>query len=384
MPTDHAASPGPLISLADYERAAHSVLDASALGYFAGGAGDEITMRDNVLAWRRLAIRPRVLVGVGDCDLSVNLLGRSRRHPVIVAPMAYQGLAHAEAELGSARAAAATGTIMCVPTFATVAHDAIAASAPGASRWFQLYVFPDRGITRELIARAVEHGYEALVVTADLPVVGVRERERRAEARVESSAGELVVSGTTGTSGTTATTATTATTGTSRRPTPAELAGNVDADLRWSDIERFVTDFPLPVLVKGILTPEDARLAAEHGASGIVVSNHGGRQLDTVLTAVDALPPVLEAIGDRLEVLLDGGVRRGTDILKALALGARAVMVGRPVLWGLAVGGAAGAQRVLEILLDELDRALALAGSPCAADLNRSFVTAAPWLAGQA
>jgi 4-hydroxymandelate oxidase len=161
--------------------------------------------------------------------------------------------------------------------------------------------------------------------------------------------------------------------------TPADFASLVDPGLSWADVERFAADCPLPVLVKGILTPQDARLAAEHGAAGIVVSNHGGRQLDTVLSGADALPPIVDAVGDRLDVLVDGGIRRGTDVLKALALGARAVMVGRPVLWGLAVDGSAGARRVLEILLAELDLALALAGAPRAEDLGREFIAPAPW-----
>ena len=359
---DSACSREPLISLEDYERAAAAVLDPASLGYFAGGAGDEITMRDNVRAWRRLAIRPRVLVGVGQCERSVTLLGRQRPHPLIVAPMAYQGLAHPEAEIGTARAAAATGATVCIPTFATTDPAAVATAVPDATRWYQVYVFPDRGVTRELIARATDSGYEALVITADLPVVGVRERELRAEAAVEASAAEFV----------------------GHPPTdalsPADLAGNVDPDLQWSDIERFAADYSMPVLVKGILTAEDAVLAAEHGAQGVIVSNHGGRQLDTVLAGADALPAVLDAVGDRLDVLVDGGVRRGTDVLKALALGARAVLVGRPVLWGLAVDGAAGAQRVLEILLDEFERALALTGVPRAADLEQSLLTRAPWL----
>jgi 4-hydroxymandelate oxidase len=255
---------------------------------------------------------------------------------------------------------------MCVATFATVAPAAIAAAAPDATRWFQLYVFPDRGLTRELVARATETGCEALVVTADLPVIGVREREFRAEASVQSATASLVTE-----------------TGGDAEMTPASLAGNVDPALTWSDIEQLATDSGLPVVVKGILTAEDARLAADHGARGIVVSNHGGRQLDTVLAGADALAPIVDAVGDRLDVLVDGGVRRGTDVLKALALGARAVMVGRPVLWGLAVDGAAGAQRVIEILLDELDRTLALAGAPRARDLHSGFVAPAPWLAQQ-
>jgi len=354
-----------LLSLADYELAAEAVLDPSALSYFAGGAGDEITMRDNVLAWRRLAIQPRVLVGVEHRDPGVTILGRPRPHPLIIAPMAYQGLAHAEAEAGTARAAAATGSIMCVPTFATTTLAALVEAVPTAPRWFQVYVLSDRGITRELVAQAAEHGCEALVVTADLPVVGVRERELRSEAEVQSATGDMVgQAGPAGADGIV---------------TPADLAAHVDASLDWSDIERLASDSGLPVLVKGILTPRDALLAAEHGARGVVVSNHGGRQLDTVLAGADALAPVIDAVGDRLDVLVDGGIRRGTDVLKALALGACAVLVGRPVLWGLAVGGAAGAQHVLEILLGELDVALALAGAPRAAELDRSFLTAARW-----
>jgi isopentenyl diphosphate isomerase/L-lactate dehydrogenase-like FMN-dependent dehydrogenase len=366
---DPQASDASLLSVADYERAAEAVLDAGALGYLAGGAGDEITMRDNVLAWRRLAIRPRMLVGVGERDPSVMLLGRSRPHPLIIAPTAYQRLAHPDGEEGTARAAAATGAIICVATFATTTPAALAQAVPDAPRWFQLYVLTDRGVSRELVSQAVEHGYEALVVTADLPLVGIRERELRSQAAVQSSTGDMVAEGESG--------------GAEAITSPADFASYIDPDLNWSDIERLAADCPLPVLVKGILTPEDALLAAEHGARGIVVSNHGGRQLDTVLAGVDALPPVLDAVGDRLEVLVDGGVRRGTDVLKALALGARAVMVGRPVLWGLAVAGGAGAQHVLEILLGEFDIALALAGAPRAADLDPSFLTAGPWLGAQ-
>jgi isopentenyl diphosphate isomerase/L-lactate dehydrogenase-like FMN-dependent dehydrogenase len=358
--------PEPLLSIADFERAAEAALDPAALDYYAGGAADEITMRDNVRSWRRLAIRPRTLVAVSERDLSVTVLGHPRPHPLIIAPTAYHGLAHDDAELATARAAAATGTIMCVATFATVAPAAIASAVPAAPRWFQLYVLSDRGITRELVAQAVESGYEAIVVTSDLPVVGYREREMRAELGVHSGTGDSIKQ-----------------TQDPFATSPEDFASTVDADLSWADIERLAADSPVPVVVKGILTPEDALLASEHGARAVVVSNHGGRQLDTVLAGADALPAVLDAVGGRIDVLVDGGVRRGTDVLKALALGAHAVMIGRPVLWGLAVDGAAGVQRVLEILLDEFDRALALAGSPRATDLTREFVTLAPWLASQ-
>jgi 4-hydroxymandelate oxidase len=344
--------PDELVSAADYELAAAEVMEAGALAYYAGGAADEITLRDNVAAWARLAIRPRVLDGAGIRDPGVTILGRERAHPLIIAPMAFQGLVHGEGEIATARAAEATGTTMCLSTFATVTPARLAQQVPGCPRWFQVYVLADRGLSRNLVAQAVEHGYEALVVTVDLPVVGVRERELRYPVEAPGTGGKFM---------------------------PMHLGEAVDAQLRWEDIEHLAAESPVPVLVKGILTADDARLAAEHGAAGVVVSNHGGRQLDTVLSGADALPGVVEAVGDRLEVLVDGGIRRGTDVLKALALGARAVMVGRPVAWGLAVDGADGARRVLELLLAEFDVALALAGAPRAAELDARFLMPAPW-----
>jgi isopentenyl diphosphate isomerase/L-lactate dehydrogenase-like FMN-dependent dehydrogenase len=224
------------------------------------------------------------------------------------------------------------------------------------SRWFQLYVFTDRGVTRELVATAEAEGYEALVLTADRPVLGVRERERRHDVRGISPAD-----------------------GTVGGASPADFSARIDGALAWSDVEAFASESGLPVIVKGILTAADARLALAHGAAGVVVSNHGGRQLDTVLSGADALPAIADAVGDELDVLVDGGIRRGTDVVKALALGARAVMVGRPLLWGLAVDGSAGARHVLELLLSELATALALTGTPSAAALDASFVAPAPW-----
>ncbi|MGN6169802.1 MAG: alpha-hydroxy acid oxidase [Solirubrobacteraceae bacterium] len=350
-----------LLSIPDYELAARAQLEPAVLAYLDGGAGDELTLRDNVAAWRRWAIRPRPLVPVGRRDAGVTLLGRVRPHPLILAPMGFQRLAHPDGELGTARAAQATQTVMCLSTLATVTPAALAEAVPGAPRWFQVYVFTDRGVTRELVAQAVAHGYEALVVTVDVPVLGVRERELRKPA--QTHAGDVPAAVAAGAEG---------------AMTPAQFARLIDPDLSWSDVERLVRDSPLPVIFKGVLTAEAARLAADHGASGVVVSNHGGRQLDAVLSGADALPEVVEAVGDRLEVLVDGGIRRGGDVLKALALGARAVMVGRPVLWGLAVGGAEGARRVLEILLSELDIALALAGAPKTAELDRSFLAPVP------
>jgi 4-hydroxymandelate oxidase len=354
-----------LVSLADYERAAEAAMAPGAHGYAVGGAGDEITLRDNVAAWGRLAIRPRMLVGVGSRDSGVELLGVPRPHPLIIAPMAFQRMAHRRGEIATAEAAAATGSIMCLSTLATTSAAELAEAVPAAPRWFQLYVFADRGVSRELMARAVDHGYEALVVTVDLPVMGVRERDLHSGR--QTAAAELVAGAVAA--------------GVKGSLTPKEFATLVDPDLTWKDIERFASDSPLPVIVKGVLTPEDGLLAAEHGARGLIVSNHGGRQLDTVLSGADALLPIVDAVGDRLEVLVDGGIRRGTDVLKALALGARAVMVGRPVLWGLAIDGAAGAQRVIEILLAELDATLALSGARSAREIDAGFVCPAPWVA---
>lgn len=347
-----------LLSLADYERLAEARLDRGAHAYYAGGAGDELTLADNIAAWQRIALLPRMLVGAQERDLAVTILGRRRPHPLVIAPMAFQRLAHPDGELAAARAAAATGSVIAVSTYATATLPAIADAAADASRWFQLYVFRDRGISRDLVAQAVDHGYEALVITVDLPVVGVRERELRWPVEVEDVPPLVAPVLPAGTDG----------------PTPAEIASGTDPALTWADVAEFAAQTPLPVIVKGILAPADAVLAAEHGARAVIVSNHGGRQLDTTPAAADVLGAVVEAAGDRVEVLVDGGVRRGTDVFKSLALGARGVLVGRPILWGLAVDGAAGAQRVLEILLEEFDTTLALTGALRAQDVDGRFL----------
>jgi 4-hydroxymandelate oxidase len=350
------------ISPADYEREAAAVLAPGALSYFAGGAGDEITLRDNQAAWNRLALKPKVLVGAGVRDPSVTVLGRRRPHPLIVAPMAFQRLAHPDGEIATATGAAAADALMCLSTLATTAPAALAAAVPDAGRWFQLYVFSDRGVSAALVEEARENGYEALVLTVDLPIIGVRDRELRDGSH---ASGALVAAA--------------AAAGATGAMTVADFTALIDPALNWRDVERFIANSPLPVIVKGILDPGDAKLAADVGAAGVVVSNHGGRQLDTVLSGADALAAVVETVGDRLEVLVDGGIRRGTDVVKALALGASAVMVGRPVLWGVAVDGPAGVTAVLEMILRELDVALALVGSPRAAELDSTFVTRGPW-----
>jgi isopentenyl diphosphate isomerase/L-lactate dehydrogenase-like FMN-dependent dehydrogenase len=345
-----------LVCLRDYERAAAGRLDERARAWIDGGAADEITLADNVAAWDRLALAPRVFAAAAEPDPEVVVLGRPRPHPVIVAPTAFAALAHSGAEPAIARAAQATGTTMCLSTLASVSPAALATEVPGVPRWFQLYVFRDRAVTESLIAEAEAHGYEALVVTADRPVLGVRDREARHRVR-----------------------AATADAGAVGGSEPVETGSRIDPTVSWADIGAFAADSTLPVIVKGILTADDARLAVEHGAAGVIVSNHGGRQLDTTLAGADALPAIADAVGGAIDVLVDGGVRRGTDVVKALALGARAVLIGRPVLWGLAVDGAAGVQQVIELLLTEFRAALTLAGAPRAADVDPGLVVKAPW-----
>ncbi len=332
-------------------------LGDGAHGYFAGGAGDEITLRDNEASWSRIALVPRVLVDVGERDLSVPLLGSELPHPLIVAPMGYQKHAHDEGEAGLARAAAATDTTYVLSSSTTTSVPDVAAAMQGGRRWFQLYVFRDRQVSLDLVAQAREHGYEALVITVDFPLGGWRERDRRTGFKIEHPV--AVHSG--------------------PPKSTAELFAQHDPTLTWDGIAEFADAAGMPVLLKGILRPDDAVRAADAGIDGIVVSNHGGRQLDTVLSGADALPPIVDAVGDRLHVLVDGGIRRGWDVAKALALGADAVLVGRSVLWGLARDGQAGAEAVLRQLIDELDTSVALLGCPRARDLDRSYVTRAPW-----
>ena len=293
---------------------------------------------------------------VSERDPGTTLLGRRRPHPILVAPTAYHRLAHPDGEEGTARGAAAAEAIFCLSSLATAAPAEVAAASPDGARWFQLYVFKDRALSRGLLDAAIENGYEAIVITVDLPVLGVRERDVRSQYVIPDA---LVSRGAMREHG---------------ALSLLQIGELIDPTLTWADVDEFASSCDLPVFVKGVLTPEDARLAAEHGAAGVVVSNHGGRQLDTVPAGAEALPAIAEEVGDRLDVIVDGGIRRGTDVLKALALGARAGMVGRPVIWGLAVDGASGVRAVLELLLAEFDVALALAGVPRASALSPASV----------
>jgi 4-hydroxymandelate oxidase len=352
------------LNLHEVEALARATLPAATFEYFAGGACDEVTLVANRRAFDELALRYRVLVDVSRRELGATLLGTPVSAPIIVAPMAFQRLAHPDGELGMTRAATALGLLLTASTFSTSSLEEIAA-VPGASLWFQLYVHQDRGITGELVQRAAAAGYRALVLTVDVPEIGRRERDERNGFRLSA---DLRVANFTPRMSE-------AIQGEAPGSQLARFIGGMrDPSFSWKDLEWLRSLSSLPLIVKGLVRADDARRAVEHGAAGIVVSNHGGRQLDSAIAGLRALPEVVEAVGDRTLVMVDGGIRRGTDVVKALALGARAVMVGRPVLWGLAADGEAGARRVLELLSKELDLAMALCGTPRLSDLTRDLL----------
>lgn len=357
--------PAPLTA-DEYEAAARSVLPAGVWDYLAGGSGAELTLAANRATFNRLAFRPRMLVDVSRCERGLELLGARLAAPIGVAPMAYQRLAHPDGEVATARAAGATGLLVVVSPFASRTIEEIAASA-GGPLWLQLYWLRQRGAIVDLIERAEAAGYRAIVLTVDTPVLGRRLRDMRngfalPPGVVAANVDPSVMAGTH-----------LARAGESAM---ARHAGERhDPTLSWRDLAWLRERTRLPLVLKGVLTAEDAGLAVAHGADAVVVSNHGGRQLDGAVASLEALPEVVEAVAGRFPVLLDGGVRSGADVVKALALGARAVLVGRPVLWGLVTGGAAGAQAVLELLIAELDQVLALCGRPRLTDLDPTVVT---------
>ena len=343
------------ITLADVEALALERLDPAWREYFAGGAGDERTLRANVEAFGGYSLRPRILRGIERCAAATTVLGHELGLPLLVAPVAYMRRAHADGEEGMARAAAAVGAGLCLSSFATATPAAVAVAAPALVRLYQVYTFTDRGLTAELIAEALDAGFSAIVLTADLPVVGSRDRERRIEWTMPEDDVPTVVRA-------------------RQRGIDANGVGVVDPALDWGYVEHLCSRFAVPVVVKGVLTAEDAVLAAEHGAAGIVVSNHGGRQLDLAPPTIDVLPEIVAAAGGRLDVLVDGGVRRGSDILVALALGARAVLAGRTPVWGLAAGGEEGATEVLRLLREEVEVGLHLLGCRTPADVSQAHV----------
>jgi 4-hydroxymandelate oxidase len=343
----------PPLNLRDYEPLARERLSQAAYEYYASGATDEITVRENHSAYERLKLRPRMMRPVGTRTTQTILLGQAIPAPLLIAPMAMMKLAHPDGEIGMARAALRLGLTMIVSTSATTALDAVFRAAPG-NHWFQLYMSRDREFARWLVEQAESVGYNALVLTADRPILGRREADIRNNFTLPPGLelGNLRLSGN----------------------AAYDKDDLFEENLQWSDITWLRSITSLPILVKGILRGDDAWMAVEHGASGIIVSNHGGRQLDTTPATIEVLPEIVAAVGHQVDVLVDGGIRRGTDMLKALALGARAVCLGRPALWGLAANGEAGVNHVLDLLLAEFDQTMALCGCSTISDITPDLI----------
>ena len=351
------------VNLNEYELLARERLLPMVYDYFAEGANDEVTFAENMHSWQRLRLRPRVLVDVSHIDTSTTLLGHAVDMPVLTAPCSFNALAHPEGECAVARATSAACILQIVSMTASKSVEEIAATSPGP-RWFQLICFRDREITRDLVRRAEAAQCSALCLTVDQPLQGCRERDIRNRfhlpqdvtmKNLEPYAADRLPAG-------------------DGSPLARFTNEMFDPTLTWEVITWLRSITRLPILVKGILTAEAANLALEHGAAGVIVSNHGGRQLDGTLSTCEALPAIVDAIGGRAEVLVDAGIRRGTDVLKALALGARAVIVGRPYLWGLAVDGEAGVSRVLEMLRQEFILAMGLTGRVAIGEIDRSLI----------
>ncbi len=348
-----------IVNLDELEEQARKQLDRASYDLIAGGAGSERTLRANREAFEKIAIVPRTLTGIKQSDTSTILLGQHLSMPTYVTPMAFQGTAHPSAEVGTAQGAAKAGTLFVTPTGSTKTLEEIAAGIGSSSRWFQLYFNKDPEANKSLLQRAEKAGHSAIVLTVDLPVLGIRERD--ISNRFTMSQKRLGANAP------------------SNQPAAGmrslqSLLEGMKEDLGWEDYEWTRKHTSLPVLVKGILSPEDAEEAAWRKVPAIIVSNHGGRQLDTGLGAIAALPPIVERVAGRTRVLFDSGIRRGTDVFKALALGADAVGVGRPALWGLAVSGAEGVYAVLEHLRAELVNVMRLAGVARVADITRDLL----------
>ncbi len=352
-------------NLFELEALAYARLSRMAYDYYAGGANDGITLHNNHTAFERIALRPRMLRGVAARSLGTEVLGAGMPFPVLIAPMGFMQLAHPDGELALVHAANQTGTPVILSTMSTYSLEAVAAVAR-VPLWFQLYVYKDRVITQRLVERAETAGFTALVVTVDTPLLGRREADIRNRFALPDGiiARNFVTEGMERIVGVDEATSALA----------PYIASLWDSGLTWELLAWLRSVTSLPIVVKGVLRGDDAALAVEHGAAGIIVSNHGGRQLDTALAAVDALPEVVAAVGGRAAVLLDGGIRRGTDVLKALALGAQAVLLGRPALWGLAWNGQAGVARALSLLREEFDLAMALCGCRSIAEITHDLI----------
>ena len=343
-PSPPGADLDKLLSLFDYESAAEKRISHGAWARISGGAADELTLRWNHEAYEHIRLKPRALVDVSRLDTRVNLFGQELPFPILLAPTGGQRFVHPEGEIAAVRGAAAAGATYVISSSASMRVDDIAKAASGPV-WFQIYVQKDRGFTRDLIQRAEGSGCRALCLTVDSPTFGARNREDRAK-------GELP-----------------------ERELP-NLQGKdyLDPSLTWKDVDWLLSFVRRPLLLKGVLNPDDAATGVTAGAAGIIVSNHGARNLDTVPATIDVLPRVVEKVAGRVPILVDGGIRRGTDIVKALAYGARAVQIGRPYLWGLGIAGAEGVARVVQILRKEFELAMALTGRPTLASIDRTVL----------
>ncbi len=341
-----------LVNVFDYEAAAREKLPQTAYDYYRSGANDEITLRENHAAYERIQLHPRVLKDISKPDLSTRILGQDIAMPILVAPTAFHRMAHPEGEVATVRAAGEAKTIMIFSTLSNSSFEEVMPEATGPV-WFQLYVYKDREATLSLVQRAESQGCKAIAVTVDAQVWGRRERDIKNRFRLPKGlsiknlmpTGQEQMPKEKGESG-----------------LAAYVAWQFDPTLSWKDIDWLCARSKIPVLLKGVLHPGDARLAIDHGAAGVIVSNHGARQLDTVPATIDALPAIVEAVDGKIEVLIDGGIRRGTDVFKAIALGAKAVAVGRPIIWGLAVDGQAGAKRILDLLRKDFELTMKLCG----------------------
>ena len=345
------------IGLRDLEAEATKLLTPTIADYIAGGSDDEVTVKENEAAYSRISLVPRVLCGAGDPDLTIDLFGQRISMPVLIAPTAFHRLVHDQGETATARAALATDTIMIMSMASTETIEKVAAASEGRT-WLQLYLQPDLSVTESFVRRAEDSGCKALVITVDSPVFGRRERDVR-NGFTDLPPGLICEN--------------------LRVPSNGEPESRVrsiafSTKLSWQEVEWLRKNTQLKILLKGIAHPDDARIAVECGVDGLIVSNHGGRQLDTVPATIELLPAIIDEVGAKIPVLVDGGIRRGTDVVKALAIGATAVAIGRPILWGLAIDGTAGVVKVLEALKVEVARAIALCGCCSTTDVGRSLL----------
>jgi 4-hydroxymandelate oxidase len=352
------------INVFDFEALAREKLSKMAYDYFAGGAYDNVTVRENRAAYDRIALLPRMLRDVSQRDLSVTVLGKRMPLPIMIAPVGFMGLAHADSEIAIASGAGKLGVTTILSTMSSSSLEEVAEAAT-APLWFQLYIYKDRGVTRALVERAEAAGFEALVLTVDTAIQGRREQDIRNRWHLPEGVTVKNLMGS----------------GMERIESDGETSGLDtyiaalwDTSISWKDVEWLRSITKLPVVLKGILRADDALLAVESGAAGVIVSNHGGRQVDTTPATIEVLPEIVEAAGDKIDILMDGGIRRGADVVKALALGAKAVLVGRPVVWGLSADGEAGVRSVLDVLRLEFDNVMGLCGCTSMNDLTRDLI----------